>query len=97
MPLFRAPVVTVRLNTPIPVEDSQPAQFFTRSYYVRAQSVDDALLIIDERVTQEGGQVLSLDPLIVVEGLPPELMERAESDSQCGIVWQSGRMFFPAD
>ena len=97
MPLYRAPVVTARLRTPIPVEDAQPVQCFTRSYYVRASSAEDALLIIAQQVTQEGGEVVDIEPVIVVEGLPHELVPRAQPGSQPGIVWQSGRMFFPTD
>ena len=97
MPLFRAPVVDVRLNSPMPVEDAEPVQNFTRSYYVRASSADDALLIIAQRVTQEGGQVLRIAPLVQVDGLPPELRDRAQSVGQRGIVWQSGRAFYPTD
>jgi len=90
-------MVDIRLRVPIPVENAEAVQNFTRAYYVRASSADDALRIIAQRVTQEGGEVLSIDPIVEVDRLPQELRERAESTGRPGIVWQSGRAFYPVD
>lgn len=90
-------MVDVRLNVPVPIEGAEAVQNFTRSYYVVASSAEEALLLISQRVAHEGGQVLSADPVMPVERLPSDLIGRAAAPGRRGIVWQSGRAFYPAD
>jgi hypothetical protein len=87
-------MVDVLLREPVRLDSGEALSHYTRTYYVRADTVLEAKVIVAQEVTREGGSIIGMDPVIGVAELPAELSNRALTPSQHGIVWRSGRAFY---
>jgi hypothetical protein len=99
MRYFWAPSVTLVLDEPIQIdEDPYSLTHYVRSYYVAARTIVQGLTIIEESARSEQATVLSVEPL---EEVPLDRVPRSKGKGinpvQPGVIWRSGRAFFPAN
>lgn len=100
MPVYRFPVVECALRVPLAVDSgASKVSRYTRSYLIRSTSVEEAIAVIQRDVENDGADLLEVDPpeLKRFGALHPLLMPRLVFGRASGIVWRSGRVFYPQD
>jgi hypothetical protein len=100
MALYRFPSVDCVLRSPLQVDgDLQSLQRFVRSYWVRAESVEAATEWVRRAVTEEDAEIVECAPAEPRRGiaLPLWLLPRLALQPRHGILWRSGRVFYPSE
>lgn len=99
MKVYHFPTVDGRLLVPHPGPDGENLTHFVRSYYVNAPSVEKAVGLLHADLGSEGAEVLGFDPPILLEFLriPFHVLTKGILNRGPGVLWKSGRAFFPPD
>jgi len=98
MKYYWFPVVTLVLDEPVRMdEEPYSLSHYTRSYHVAAESAEEAFSLVQAIARVEKATLLSAEPPEVepVTNVPKE--KRIQADhTKAGVLWRTGRAFFPA-
>lgn len=98
MKYFWFPAVTLVLDEAVRLdEEPYSLTHYTRSYHVAAESAEQALSLIQAIARAEKATFLSAEPPEEepVTNVPKE--KRMQTDhTRAGVLWRTGRAFFPA-
>lgn len=97
MKFYWIPSAKLRLDSPLGLDRAEPdVSVYTRSYYVAARTPDRASALLEAAARAEGARLLAHDPMEETSGehVPLDRREPWDGVSE-GVLWRTGRVFFP--
>jgi hypothetical protein len=98
--VYHVPVARFVLNVPI-VSSDTPEQLshYTRAYYIAAMSEPEAVDIVRNDAAAEGATLVDAETPVetTIRSVPGRFRDRLLAPRLSGVIWKSGRVFFPPD
>jgi hypothetical protein len=96
--IFHLPVVEGALDREVrDPESGSCLSFFAQAFWVRATDPQDALTVVKDALRGDGASFVHADPPEEHGSLPAGMKQEVGVARARGVIWKSGRAFYPPE